>query len=721
MEQIREQHGPMSFAGNTQGMPDYDNAEDVQNDVETLMTRMKTLNDFIRNQNELASLLGADKNEVLEEQMQLQQKLTELKNKKQQMANLVNELQQMNGEIVPNGTTSVVNEPIKNQTKPQPDSSLLVQNVPIDYERIVPIEMVQNQRTFSTPRYSTPLLNNRQKVDSKRELEPARNESVRQLQQQQQNIDHDVDDDNEHNANNNDDDDDEEEGATGNDIQENGITEKIAEINAMKNQLKRLQDMMATVKLIELKNDTADSTRSSRSPSHFESSPAVAVAASIQKSSMDAESYTLTNDRQPSVPKSVNNLNVVTGTAQHAHDDKQDEDIEIVGEEELEMNERVRALNSMTQELRLQAISLAAERDRLKDIKNEMFRRREIEADKNSSTKREVNVCLATNNNDVSCLTTAATNDQNDRDNLQSECNAKKMQFDNLVQKLDNDREKRRLKEAQKNDQQNIELMFSPDVAWRSAATQNNMSASSSVRSGQDPHSMPSSSNKPPHANSVAKGKDSTDSGAADVLGMSVDAGSLRSGSSRGFSVPPPMRNMARDPAPWRKTSQETSRISSINQANSNFENPHDGYPSSWYYHTNCFNNQGYSMSMARPQSPHCHYHHHMNGSDQHCCRPPPPPMYHPNVQPTLAAPIAAATNNNNDPMLLQQFIQTQQMLINSVCQCNQLLWDQQREINNLNSAVILVSKSLYNLYFQSLNYIVFFLASRKNFEYIKQ
>lgn len=50
------------------------------------------------------------------------------------------------------------------------------------------------------------------------------------------------------------------------------------------------------------------------------------------------------------------------------------------------------------------------------------------------------------------------------------------------------------------------------------------------------------------------------------------------------------------------------------------------------------------------------------------------------------------APGGSNDPMLMQQFIQTQQMLINSISQCNQLLWDQQREINNLNSAVLLVS-----------------------------
>lgn len=123
--------------------------------------------------------------------------------------------------------------------------------------------------------------------------------------------------------------------------------------------------------------------------------------------------------------------------------------------------------------------------------------------------------------------------------------------------------------------------------------------------------------------------------------------------------------------AVWRKPSQETSRISSINQANSTYENAHETYP--WYFHNN------YSCNVG-PLSPHCHCNHHM-GSDQHYCR----PVYHQNVtQPP-------SVMNTSDPMLIQQFIQTQQMLINSVCQCNQLLWDQQREINNLNGAVILV------------------------------
>lgn len=130
---------------------------------------------------------------------------------------------------------------------------------------------------------------------------------------------------------------------------------------------------------------------------------------------------------------------------------------------------------------------------------------------------------------------------------------------------------------------------------------------------------------------------------------------------------------------PWRKSSQETSRISSVNnQTNQGFDSQHDHH-SPWYWHNNAFyNHQGYNM--GPPQSPHCHYHHHMGGSEAPYCRS------------MCVPPITAAPGATNDPMLLQQFIQTQQMLINSMSICNQLLWDQQREINNLNSAVLLVS-----------------------------
>lgn len=127
------------------------------------------------------------------------------------------------------------------------------------------------------------------------------------------------------------------------------------------------------------------------------------------------------------------------------------------------------------------------------------------------------------------------------------------------------------------------------------------------------------------------------------------------------------------------KSSQEISRLSSINnQTNTGYENQTEQH-SPWYWYNY---NQPYGS--VAPQSPHCHYNHHLGGSEQHYCR----PMCMPQIAPGMS----------NDPMLMQQFIQTQQMLINSMSQCNQLLWDQQREINNLNSAVLLVTNFYWRL-----------------------
>lgn len=58
----------------------------------------------------------------------------------------------------------------------------------------------------------------------------------------------------------------------------------------------------------------------------------------------------------------------------------------------------------------------------------------------------------------------------------------------------------------------------------------------------------------------------------------------------------------------------------------------------------------------------------------------------------TASISTSTAAQLQADPVLLQQFIQTQQMLINSVCQCNQMLWHQQKEIDNLNNTIHVVS-----------------------------
>lgn len=247
MEQLRVQHAPMSFSATngSNNVPDYDNVDEVTQDVSALMSRMKTLTDFIHNQNDLASSLGVDeKSELMEEQTQLQKKLSELKNKKQQMANLVNELQAMNVQAENNFE----------------DSNRSTEEAPMI--RKSPIDITDN--------------------------------SFQQIETLEHNDDKNKNDDEE-----DDEDEDDEVIAVGSNI----IQDKIAEINAMKDQLKRLQDMMHTVKLIEIKN----------------------------------------GDFNPDDGVSDEANNVPTN-----EDPQRDE-------EEREMAERVRALHSMTNDLRQQA------------------------------------------------------------------------------------------------------------------------------------------------------------------------------------------------------------------------------------------------------------------------------------------------------------------------------------------------------------------------------
>lgn len=505
MELNRVQHNPVSFAGNSNGQPEYESAADVQNDMRTLMSRMKNLTDFIHNQNELASSLGDDeKADVLDEQIRLQKKLEELKNKKSQMSNLVNELQSMNSEAC-----GAFDELAGSAAGPS--------------------------RTNESERQHDRI------VDSINDSIASTNETT------DANEDNDVDFD----------------GAAGGSAGQDTLHDKIAEINAMKSQLKRLQDMMHTVKLIEIKN----------------------------------------GDRMPDDPSSTEK------PANSGENDPREENQQEA--EELEMAERVRALHDMTDDLRQQAASLAAERDRLKVIKNQMSNRRDYDG---------------------------------------AEKNAKQSPFQAAANTLP--------KEENENDLDSIIT-----ISGRNWATPvRSQSRLSSVQRELD-----SSSSKP----TLAHGKSSIDSGAGDILNVSVDAGSLQSESSRAFSVPPPMRSMPSRNGPWRKSSQEISRTSSgaNHLANQSYENQAEQHsPCYWHNSNSCYG----GFSTGGPQSPHCPCFYH--GNEQHFCRP------------------TCGGQSNTDPMLIQQFVQTQQMIISSVSQCNQLLWEQQREINNLNSAVLLVS-----------------------------
>lgn len=289
MEQMRNQQQPLSFVANNQNAPpDYDNVEDVTQDVASLMSRMKTLTDFIHNQNDLATSLGIDdKTDLIEEQTQLQKKLLDLKNKKQQMANLVSELHAMNIQAENNFDDS-------NNSRSAVEAAMTT----------APQQTQQN------------IINDDESLECHSLLEQVDNDKMaggrmeqqqqHQHQQQQQSVNSNA----VLNGGGEDDEDDE--------VAEAGsmIQYKIAEINSLKDQLKRLQDMMHTVKLIEIKNGD----------------------------------YQPLDDETEEVPFNVKTQeNDTENNVQQTNDDPQRDD------EEQEMAERVRVLHSMTNDLREQA------------------------------------------------------------------------------------------------------------------------------------------------------------------------------------------------------------------------------------------------------------------------------------------------------------------------------------------------------------------------------
>lgn len=117
-----------------------------------------------------------------------------------------------------------------------------------------------------------------------------------------------------------------------------------------------------------------------------------------------------------------------------------------------------------------------------------------------------------------------------------------------MHKKIDGDK----LNETQRSNKESLDSqLYSPTTNWSNR--QNVASSTPSLRSGhggagdggggvstQPEHPI----NKVNLAN-YNQGKESADSGAADVLNMSIEAASMQSCSSRGYSVPPPMRNIA--------------------------------------------------------------------------------------------------------------------------------------------------------------------------------
>lgn len=127
------------------------------------------------------------------------------------------------------------------------------------------------------------------------------------------------------------------------------LNSKLFEINALKEKLNRLQDMMKTVTNIEKQNGDQKASPTTEQLHQYQ-----AIARAVQ-----------------------NNQAALNGndSASCAEDSEVDASAD---DEELE--NRVKSMHALTQDLRVQSQTLAAERDRLKDIKNEISRQNELKS-----------------------------------------------------------------------------------------------------------------------------------------------------------------------------------------------------------------------------------------------------------------------------------------------------------------------------------------------------
>lgn len=177
-------------------------------------------------------------------------------------------------------------------------------------------------------------------------------------------------------------------------------------------------------------------------------------------------------------------------------------------------------------------MTLAAERDRLKDIKNEMVRRREFDGSEKNMLKQQ-------HTNQQSHVQSPLQLPSASGGTMQKE----HILDSNFMQKkIDADK----LNESQRTKESVDSQLYSPTNNWSNR--QNVASSTPSLRSSHGGGGANAQAEHPiskVNLSNYNQGKESTDSGAVDVLNMSIEAASLQSCSSRGYSVPPPMRSIA--------------------------------------------------------------------------------------------------------------------------------------------------------------------------------
>ncbi|XP_058827242.1 uncharacterized protein LOC131687206 isoform X2 [Topomyia yanbarensis] len=602
MEAIRQHTAAASVP-----LENFESVEQVQDGISGVMERMRVLATFIQNQQELGNLLGGDNEDVLSEQVMLQQKFQELRDKKSQMHNLVSELQNLNVEASRHfeGTNMV---PVE-------------RNVPIELTNVPAsaADMRKATKTFNQNNVELSVMNGSRGGSITPKVENVAAESEEGL--------HEEDDEEEE---------EEVEAAAGT---ADMLNDKINEINAMKSQLRRLKEMMDTVKLIEIKN--GDSINEEEDiPEENDENP-----------ESDEES------RSPSVASQISDQGPVGGEPS----DKRRE----------QLNQRVEALHAMTRDLREQAKSIAAERDALKIARTEVQKRRNNVAELQHSADTQTAEKLT---NHVASLVSSMPPGPKEREQmaLKAELEQKRIELER-IEKMTHS-----IKKNTELSRRNTEVA-PPKVS--------SVSSSDSLRSPNRPPVIPpppapSAVNNTNASNATHHSKNSVDSGVTDIFANAqLESGSYQSSSTRSLNMVPPMPDICNRADRYHRKSEDVG----TSTARTDRTSP-------WPSHL--FSGVGPSSSNTGPQSPHFHP---FVGSEIHVSSA--YPGY--NTYPAYSNLLPPHTPNSAppppDPLMFQHFMQTQQMLMNSITQCNQLLWIQQREINNLNNAVLLLQERILN------------------------
>nr|XP_036216874.1 uncharacterized protein LOC106616869 isoform X2 [Bactrocera oleae] len=695
MEHLRQQAGTLSFganqlngSSNADGSPEYESIDQVHSDMATLVGRMKNLTTFIQNQNELSNLLGDDGPEILAEQEALQHKLESLRAQRDDMRTLVSELQDINrnaerrcamgtreSENDANVSETPAVKQITQEREETPNATNGARIVPVTYMRNVPIKLT--------------------------------NGGVPETAGNAANID---DDDDEN-------DDPEQKAATAMLIQQ-----KVADIETMRKQLQRLKEMMETVNIIE--------ARTSRDVGDIGRTP-------------PRELRSQSRSTGSSFDRDCTPVSVVPAHAAGSADD--------IGDD-VYLTRKMRMINEVTADLRAQAESLQAERDRIKALKEEIVLRKQQAADaaklgedalKRSSLTPTPIPRSRKQREDDTPTPPPSTNAESDQ--LKKEYETKKKEFELLCQRLQQDdnsatiaptgiKEPRRrdtVSEADDEADGDEELndsdfptsnttstgrqYFSAPQQQSTPAQQHRAAAKAAVTAhtlaagaasakvnghclqsqGQHVSARPLGKEESFDTNltssTAGERRHSTLANANSTTqdGASLEAGSVQSGSSQ-FSMPPPMPAMGAcsswpplPPMPNTWNPQlyygfgAPSHPITATQPNSATTNQSVGAP---------FTPVGLLPQSAVNSECICSAAN--SATNAPIVSGPTPTISSTNTAAQLAA----------DPVLLQQFVQTQQMLINSVCQCNQMLWHQQREIDALNNTIHVLQERLLAL-----------------------